>query len=152
MDIKDLPKNTPGPEGYAGFLIWQLSNKWEKYINQTLSPFNITQSESFHLIAILRLAQTHSEVTQVDVANATGGSIMNTSKILRKLEKKQWVTRQTSASDSRAKQVTVTEAGIAVSIEIAAVLAKADKAFYGADCPADFIPMLQSLNEKHKSR
>ena len=149
MDIKDLVEKAPDPEGFAGFLIWQLSNKWEKYVNQQLKAFNINQGEAFHLIAILQLSQKLDEVTQVDIAGAAGGSIMNTSKIIRSLEKKQWVIRQT-ASDARAKQVSVTQAGIDISIEIAAVLAAADKTFYGADRPPAFVSTLQAINQHHK--
>lgn len=145
MDINSLPLDAPNPEDFAGFLIWQLSNKWEKYVNQKLKEFNINQGESFHLVSILQLSQELSEVTQVDIANATGGSIMNTSKILKSLEKKQWITRQT-ASDSRAKKVAVTEAGIAISIDIAEVLAAADEAFYSTERTPEFIATLQHIN------
>lgn len=149
MDINSLPIDAPNPEDFAGFLIWQLSNKWEKYVNQNLKEFNINQGESFHLVSILQLAKKLSEVTQVDIANSTGGSIMNTSKILRSLEKKQWIVRQT-ASDSRAKKVAVTEAGIAISVEIAAVLAAADESFYGVNRTPELIDALQQINQRHK--
>ncbi|MEM6435573.1 MAG: MarR family transcriptional regulator [Cyanobacteria bacterium P01_D01_bin.115] len=149
MNINSIPANAPSPEDFAGFLIWQLSNKWEKYVNQKLKEFNINQGESFHLISILQLSRKLSEVTQVDIANATGGSIMNTSKILKGLEKKQWIARQT-ASDSRAKKVSVTEAGMAISVEIASVLAAADAAFYSTHRTPELIATLQQINNIHK--
>ena len=148
MDIDSLPIDAPNPEDFAGFLIWQLSNKWEKYVNQKLKEFNINQGESFSLISILQLSKKLDEVTQVDIANATGGSIMNTSKILKSLEKKQWIIRQT-ASDSRAKKVTVTEAGIAISVVIAPLLGMADKTFYGTNRTPEFIATLQQINHVH---
>ncbi|MEO0397712.1 MAG: MarR family winged helix-turn-helix transcriptional regulator [Cyanobacteria bacterium P01_A01_bin.137] len=151
MNLHQLPADAPDPEDFAGFLIWQLSNKWEKYVNQKLKEFNINQGESFHLISILQLSKKLSEVTQVDIANATGGSIMNTSKILKSLENKQWIMRQT-ASDSRAKKVSVTAAGIAISVEIAAVLAAADETFYSANRTPEFIATLQQINHSHKNQ
>ena len=151
MDINSLLTDAPNPEDFAGFLIWQLSNKWEKYVNQKLKGFNINQGEAFHLISILQLSKELSEVTQVDIANATGGSIMNTSKILKSLEKKQWITRQT-ASDSRAKKVAVTEAGLAISVNIAAVLGKADEAFYKSSRTPEFIATLQQIDQYHKAK
>lgn len=151
MKINDLVGMAPDPKDYAGFLIWQLSNKWERYVNQRLKAHNINQGESFHLISIIQLSQRLSEVTQVDIADATGGSIMNTSKILKSLEKKQWITRE-PASDSRAKKVSITEAGIDTSVEIAAVLAEANEAFYGANRPPEFIATLQAINQNHKGR
>ncbi|MBD3887173.1 winged helix-turn-helix transcriptional regulator [Phormidium tenue FACHB-886] len=148
MTIDSLAVSLPNPEDFAGFLIWQLSNKWEKYVNQKLKEFNINQGECFHLVAILQLSKKLSEVTQVDIAHATGGSIMNTSKILKSLEKKQWITRQT-ASDSRAKKVTVTEAGIAISINVAKVLAEANQDFYSTNHTPEFIATLQKINQIH---
>ncbi|MEM7772957.1 MAG: hypothetical protein AAF327_20920, partial [Cyanobacteria bacterium P01_A01_bin.37] len=66
-------------------------------------------------------------------------------------EKKQWITRQT-ASDSRAKKVAVTEAGIAISIDIAEVLAAADEAFYSTGRTPEFIATLQHINQRHKGQ
>lgn len=151
MAVKDLVRAAPDPEDYAGFLVWQLSNKWERYVNQRLKPHNINQGESFHLISIMRLSQQLSEVTQVDIAKATGGSIMNTSKILKSLEKKQWIDRK-RASDPRAKKVNVTKAGIDISIEVAAILAAANEAFYGGNRPPEFIATLQDINRNHPDR
>ncbi|MBD2255950.1 MarR family transcriptional regulator [Pseudanabaena sp. FACHB-2040] len=151
MNLESLPIDAPNPEDFAGFLIWQLSNKWEKYVNQKLKEFDINQGECFHLISILQLSKKLSEVTQVDIAHATGGSIMNTSKILKSLEKKQWITRRT-ASDSRAKKVTVTEAGIAVSIDVAKVLGTANQDFYSTNHTQEFIAILQKINQIHSHR
>jgi DNA-binding MarR family transcriptional regulator len=149
MKANPLPEDALNPENYAGFLIWQLSNKWEKYVNQKLKEFNTNQGECFHLIALLQLSTRLSEVTQVDISEVTGGSIMNTSKILRSLEQKQWITRQT-ASDSRAKSVAVTEAGLQVAIATTEGLAAANQDFYDQHHTPAFIATLQKLNQKHK--
>lgn len=148
MNIDSFPTDVPSPDDFAGFLIWQLSNKWEKYVNQELKKFDINQGECFHLISILQLSKKLDEVTQVDIAQVTGGSIMNTSKILKSLEKKQWITRQT-ASDSRAKKVTITEAGIAISIDVAKVLEEANQRFYSKNHTQEFIATLQQINQNH---
>lgn len=147
--MNQLPPNPPNPEDFAGFLIWQLSNKWEKYVNQKLKEFHTNQGECFHLIAILQLSARLSEVTQVDIAHVTGGAVMNTSKILKSLEEKQWIVRQT-ASDSRAKKVTVTQAGIEISIAMATVLGKANADFYGINHTSEFIAALQQINRNHR--
>lgn len=148
VDIDQLFVNAPNPEDFAGFLIWQLSNKWEKYVNQQLKKFNTSQGECFHLISILQLSARLSEVTQVDVARVTGGSMMNTSKILKSLEKKQWITRQT-ASDPRAKKVEITEAGIVIAKDTAMVLGKANEVFFGVNHTGKLIATLQEINRNH---
>lgn len=151
MNLDSLPTNAPNPEDFAGFLIWQLSNKWEKYVNQKLKEFNISQGECFHLISIMQLSKRLNEVTQVDIAHVTGGSIMNTSKILKSLEKKKWITRQT-ASDSRAKKVSITETGIAISVDVAKVLGKANQDFYSTYHTQEFITTLQKINQNHQHK
>lgn len=148
MNIDQLPEDAPNPEDFAGFLIWQLSNKWERYVNQKLKAFDTHQGEVFHLISILQLSKKLDEVTQVDIARVTGGSIMNTSKILKSLESKDWITRQT-ASDSRAKKITVTEAGFTVLLGTAEVLGKADETFYSKGRTPDFIATLVQINRNH---
>jgi DNA-binding MarR family transcriptional regulator len=145
LNINQLPVGAPNPEDFAGFLIWQLSNKWEKYVNQQLKEFNASQGECFHLISILQLSMRLDEVTQVDIARVTGGSMMNTSKILKSLEKKQWITRQT-ASDPRAKKVEITEAGLAISKATARVLGKANELFFGVNHTKELIATLQEIN------
>jgi DNA-binding MarR family transcriptional regulator len=147
--MSQIIPDAPNPEEFAGFLIWQLSNKWEKYVNQKLKEFNTNQGECFHLISVLQLSKERDEVTQVDIAQVTGGSIMNTSKILKNLEQKQWITRQT-ASDPRAKKITVTEAGFKILIATATVLAKANADFYSIHHTADLIATLQQINHEHK--
>lgn len=148
MDIRQLFVGAPNPEDFAGFLIWQLSNKWEKYVNQKLKEFNTNQGECFHLISILQLSARLSEVTQVDVARVTGGSMMNTSKILKSLEKKQWITRQV-ASDPRAKKVEITESGIVIAKDTAMVLGKANEFFFGVSHTEALIATLQEINRNH---
>jgi DNA-binding MarR family transcriptional regulator len=151
MNLEQLLADAPNPEDFAGFLIWQLSNKWEKYVNQKLKEFDTNQGECFHLIAILQLSLKLSEVTQVDIAQGTGGSMMNTSKILKSLEQKQWITRQT-ASDSRAKKVAVTEAGLAISVTLAEVLGKANEDFYRTQHTPEFIATLQQINQNNSHK
>jgi DNA-binding MarR family transcriptional regulator len=149
MTAVQLPPNAPDPEQFAGFLIWQLSNKWEKFVNQKLKAFNTNQGECFHLIAILQLSPKLSEVTQVDIANVTGGSIMNTSKILKSLEQKQWITRE-RASDPRAKKIAVTAAGFLISVEMANVLQAANAQFYSLQHTPELISALQQINQNNR--
>ena len=149
MNPSRIPKDAPNPENFAGFLVWQLACKWERYVNHQLKAFNTNQGECFHLISLWQLSTQLSEVTQVDIARQTGVSIMNTSKILKSLEEKQWITRQT-ASDSRAKKVVITEEGISIMLTVAPILAKANEDFYGVNHSAAFIVALQEINQTHK--
>ncbi|GAB4143500.1 MAG: MarR family transcriptional regulator [Patescibacteria group bacterium] len=148
MPEHKLPSTAPNPNNYAGFLVWQIANKWEKYVNSTLKKHGTTQGEYFHLISILILSGQIPEVTQVEIAKSAGGSIMNTSKTLKNLEEKGWIERR-AASDPRAKQVSVSKTGMQKAIELAAVLEQANSTFYGEHHTSKLIQLLAAINTRY---
>jgi DNA-binding MarR family transcriptional regulator len=143
--ISQIP-NYPSPKNFAGYLIWQLSNKWEQYINQKLAPFNISQSEYLHLISVFTLQIKGVEVTQIKIANETGCSLMNTSKTITNLVKKGFVDRTNSQTDKRAKQVEITEKGQQVAMQAATTAFEANNEFFGDYQTKTFLESLQSIN------
>jgi hypothetical protein len=76
------------PMNYPGFLFWQKANVWEKYVNNQLKQFNVTQSEVLQLISLVVLLDKKVEVLQVDLVEFTGVGAMTVSKIFKILEKK----------------------------------------------------------------
>jgi DNA-binding MarR family transcriptional regulator len=124
-----FPQNPPDPHKVAGFLIWKNSLAWEKFLNEKLKPFGLSQSECFHLMCLWGLEQTNREVTQTQLAYDMGGSTMNTSKIMKSLEKKMLLTRVT-ASDSRAKSIKITENGKEILRKTAEIIAHANQDFF----------------------
>ena len=161
MTLNLIPPDSPNPNNYAGFLVWQIANKWEKYVNIQLKKHNATQSECFCMISILQLLQDKNqvkglkitremtpEVTQVDIARQSGNSIMNTSKILKNLEKKDLIER-TTALDSRAKSIKLTKKGMQISMNVASVLHQANSDFYGIHGNKNLIQSLQNINQNN---
>ena len=161
MILNLIPPDAPNPNDYAGFLIWQVANKWEKYVNIQLKEYDTTQSECFCMISILQLLQAKNqtdglktapkilpEITQVDIAKQSGNSIMNTSKILKNLEKKDLIERRT-ALDSRAKSVKLTKKGIQISMNVVSVLHQANSDFYGIHGNKNLIQSLQNINQNN---
>lgn len=139
-----IPKDLPDPREFTGFLFWQKANNWEKYVNSQLEAYNISQSEIFQLISISILLNQQEEVTQVDIANFTGVPAMNVSKVLKKLEKKEFITRQTG-TDSRSKSLKITEKGLDVLIKSAKTLFKSNQNFFPAQNSEEFFNYLQKL-------
>lgn len=142
---KLIPENIPDPRKYTGFLLWQKSNAWEKHVNQKLKTFNITQSEIFQLISLSLLLSEQQEVTQVELANFTGITAMNVSKIIKTLEQKGLIQR-TTGTDSRSKALEVTENGIAILIQSAEILVEANNTFFPQKDAEKFYKYLSSLN------
>jgi DNA-binding MarR family transcriptional regulator len=144
--MKDIPADAPDPNAFAGYLVWQLAGKWERHVNQQLKGWNTNQGEAFHLITLIIRLQSEPEVTQVELARCTGGSIMNTSKIVRSLERKRWVTRA-PAKDPRAKRLAVTAAGMKITLELTHVLNAANQSFFGRQHTSPFISALQKISK-----
>ena len=128
-DIIDQMKLCPPPESKAGFLLWQVANKFEKRVNEELKEFGFNQSEYFHLISLVRLAQKGQEVTQADIAKFADTIPMNTSKIMTKFEKKGLIKRVTG-TDSRSKSIQITQNGLSVAVQIASKIGQLDSAFF----------------------
>ena len=134
----------PNPNSYAGFLFWQKSNSWEKYINSILKQFKLNQAEYLHLVSLFWLQNNQPQVVQADLAQYTGVTSMGTSKILVKLEKLDFISRFTG-DDSRSKAVTVTQNGLKVLMETANEIGKADKLFFSEQDKSTFINYLAKL-------
>lgn len=139
-----IPQDFPDPREFTGFLFWQKANNWEKYVNSQLEAYNITQSEIFQLISISILLNQQEEVTQVDIANFTGVAPMSVSKILKKLEKKEFITRQIG-TDSRSKSLNITENGWDVLIKSTKILFEANNNFFPKKHSEEFFSYLQQL-------
>jgi DNA-binding MarR family transcriptional regulator len=134
----------PDPRNYAGFLIWQTNNAWEKFVNQKLKEFGLNQSELLHLISIMYLLEQYKEVNQTNLANFTGLTTMSVSKILRKLEKLNFVVRQTGL-DSRAMSVRVSKTGKELLLITLPILTTAHEDFYSTVGDQAFIKYLKSI-------
>lgn len=97
-------------EDSPGFLLWQLSNKWQSQQRAALQQFGLTHVQ-FVLLASLTFAAGKVQFTQKQLAAHAHTDAMMTSQVLRTLEKKGLVQRQASTHDGRAFTITATAAG-----------------------------------------
>lgn len=142
---KLFSSNIPDPREFAGFLIWQKSNNWEKFVNQKIKQFEITQTELFQLISLTILLQNQKEVTQIDLVKFTSTSPMSVSKTLKILERKMFIERKVG-TDSRSKSILLTEKAELVLINSAEAIHLAEQSFFSQRGKDDFISYLKSLN------
>jgi DNA-binding MarR family transcriptional regulator len=134
----------PNPKEYPGFLIWLVSNKWEKYVNKVLSVHNLNHGEVLHLISLKTLLLESKEVTQSNLAQYTETTTMGVSKILNSLEKLGYIAR-IQGTDSRSKSVSITPSGDTILIATAQLLNNANSAFFRANPSTNFIQQLTKL-------
>lgn len=118
------------PEESSGFLLWQVTNLWQREIKKALEQYNITHSQ-FVLIASIHWFTLHKqEVTQIILSAHTKIDPMTTSTVLRTLEQKKMIIRQEHATNTRAKIVVLTETGTEIAKKAIVTVEKFDKNFF----------------------
>ena len=100
------------PEESAGFILWQITNLWQRKMNSALKDLELTHVQFALLAGIAWLERFERPITQVRLAKYAGTNIMMTSKVIRTLEKKDFILREECEDDTRAKCVSLTEKGI----------------------------------------
>ena len=100
------------PEESVGFLLWQITNQWQRKMNAALKEFDLTHVQFALLAGIAWLERFEKPITQVRLAKYAGTNIMMTSKVIRTLEKKGFILRDECETDTRAKCVSLTAKGI----------------------------------------
>jgi DNA-binding MarR family transcriptional regulator len=99
------------PEESSGFLLWQVTNLWQREIKKALEEHNITHSQFVLMASIHWLTLHKQEVTQIILSAHTKIDPMTTSTVLRTLQQKNFIARQEHATDTRAKVVVLTDEG-----------------------------------------
>jgi DNA-binding MarR family transcriptional regulator len=119
------------PQRSPGFLLWQVSNIWQQRIRAALEPLDLTHVQFVLLAGVLWLQrQGDGPVTQVRLARHAATDVMMTSKVVRTLEQKGLITRDTDPHDTRAKTLAVTAAGEAVLRDAIPAVEQGDADFF----------------------
>ncbi len=98
-------------EESSGFLLWQVTNLWQREIRKTLEPFDLTHSQFVLLASTHWLSLQGQEVTQIVLSSHTKIDPMTTSTVLRTLQGKGFLARKEHTTDTRAKTVALTDQG-----------------------------------------
>src|SRR4051812_25047976 len=98
-------------EESPGFLLWQVTNLWQREIRKALEQYALTHSQFVLMASIHWLTLQKQEVTQIILSSHTKIDPMTTSTVLRTLQQKKLLSRQEHRTDTRAKTVALTEEG-----------------------------------------
>ena len=118
------------PEESSGFLLWQVTNLWQREIKKALEQYGLTHSQFVLLASIHWLTLHKQEVTQVVLSNHTKIDPMTTSTVLRTLQQKGFIQRQEHSTDTRAKTVALTEEGKKLIKKAVVTVEKFDAEFF----------------------
>ncbi len=130
-------------EDSTGFLLWQVTNLWQREIKKALEKHGLTHSQFVLLASTHWLTLHQQEVTQIVLSAHTKIDPMTTSTVLRTLQQKGLLKRQEHATDTRAKTVALTSAGLAVVKQAVKTVEQFDDDFFS---PLD--DKLKSFNKK----
>ena len=111
MKDKDNTFAVKKAEESSGFLLWQVTNLWQREIKKALEPYELTHSQFVLMASIHWLTLQRQDVTQILLSTHTKIDPMTTSTVLRTLQAKNLVQRQEHSTDTRAKIVALTENG-----------------------------------------
>lgn len=100
------------PAENLGFLLWHTNMIWQRELNRALDTIGLTHTQFAILSALKSLLKKPDAVTQKDIAERSNTDTMMVSKVLRTLEKKGLIERKQHETDTRAKCVLLTTAGI----------------------------------------
>lgn len=120
------------PEESTGFLLWQVTNLWQREIKKALEVYGLTHSQFVLLASMLWLTSDKQNVTQILLSNHTKIDPMTTSTVLRTLQTKGLVQRTEHETDTRAKTVRLTETGLKIIKKAIRTVEEFDKLFFGS--------------------
>src|SRR5450432_3889574 len=126
----DNPFSVEKAEESSGFLLWQVTNLWQREIKKALIQFDLTHSQ-FVLMASIHWLTLHGrDVTQIILSSHTKIDPMTTSTVLRTLQQKGFIQRQEHLTDTRAKTVALTDKGKSIIKKAIVLVETFDEEFF----------------------
>src|SRR5436853_7252849 len=102
-------KRIEAPAETPGFLLWRVSNAWQRALRGALQPYGITHAQ-FVVLATLNWADD-AAAKQHEIAGMAGMDPMTTSQVARSLERRDLVRRPPHPDDGRAFSLALTQTG-----------------------------------------
>lgn len=151
MKQPPLPTRLSGPAESPGFLLWKISNAWQRRLRVALQPYELTHSQ-FVLLATATWFGAEETLTQARLSQLSGIDPMTTSQVLRALEAAQLIQRIDHPGDPRAKAITVTKVGRDLARKAVVAVEDADTAFFKpvASDAKRLVVMFQTLLEDNE--
>jgi MarR family transcriptional regulator, organic hydroperoxide resistance regulator len=118
-------------EDSTGFLLWQVTNLWQREIRKALIKYDLTHSQFVLLASVHWLTLTRQDVTQILLSSHTRIDPMTTSTVLGTLQFKGLIMRQEHSTDTRAKTVALTTSGLKVIKKAVKTIDQFDDSFFG---------------------
>lgn len=148
---RPLPSRFGGPKESPGFLLWKVSNAWQRRQRAALQPLGLTHSQ-FVILATVTWFGAGETLTQARIAEISGIDPMTTSQVVRTLEVAALLERRDHPRDPRAKAIAVTPAGREKARKALPIVEAVDAAFFAplATDVARLVKMFDALVREAK--
>jgi DNA-binding MarR family transcriptional regulator len=135
------------PRESPGFLLWQVTNLWQRRQRAALKSLDLTHVQFVLLASIVWLSRDDEPVTQARLAQHAQTDPMMTSQVVRTLEQKGLVRRAAHPRDSRAKSLQGTPQGLELAKRATILVEQTDDAFFSSleESSACLVELLQRL-------
>ncbi len=130
MKDSDNTFSVESAEDSSGFLLWQVTNLWQRELKKALEQYDLTHSQYVLLASTHWLTLHGKDVTQVLLSTHTKIDPMTTSTVLRTLQTKGLLARKEHPTDTRAKTVALTDAGKNVIKQAVITVEDFDRKFF----------------------
>jgi DNA-binding MarR family transcriptional regulator len=129
MKSKPLLTSHSGPSDSPGFLLWRISNTWQREQRAALQPLGLTHTQ-FVMLAVTTWFGSQEPLTQARLSQLTGSDPMTTSQVVRTLLANGLFVRDVHPTDTRAKIISVSEAGRDIAHKAIVVVEEVDRKFF----------------------
>lgn len=119
------------PEESPGFLLWQVSISWQREIKTALEPYKISHAQFVILAVLLWCEESKTSPIQSFLVDKTKLDKMTVSASLKKLALQNFIKRNESSKDTRAKSVLLTNKGTELTKQLVKLVEGVDKKFFG---------------------
>ncbi|MFF1477679.1 MarR family winged helix-turn-helix transcriptional regulator [Streptomyces sp. NPDC058301] len=133
------------PGESPGFLLWHATLRWQRGVTAALTPLGLTHVQFVLLACTWWLNGQGEHPNQLAVARQAGTDVKMTSQVVRTLETKGLLVRETDPSDTRAKRLRVTEAGAELAPRAIAAVEAVDAEFFRPVPVAEAVALLAAL-------
>jgi DNA-binding MarR family transcriptional regulator len=144
--VNDGQREESGPGESPGFLLWQVTNRWQRSIVAALKPLGLTHVQFVLLASVWWLSRDGGgPPTQREVADHAGTDPTMTSQVVRGLEQRGLLRRSRDPQDGRVRRVAGTAPGTRLAEQAIDVVEAADRAFFADAEPNELMRTLRSL-------
>jgi DNA-binding MarR family transcriptional regulator len=120
------------PEKAVGFVLWRVLHRYLREVDRALAPLDLTHLQFTTLTMAGWLARSGEPVTQNQLARSGDIHPMQVSLMLKALQAKALITRTRSTTDPRAKNIELTEVGVAALRAALPVVIGVQERIFGA--------------------